>query len=257
MYLHTSQGLHGVTCMVITPVQCVNIALLRNTYIYEFQRVLPYHTQRSAVPTADCAKKHIVSKMTTLHTRRPAPYNHRYHYGLRSQRDLPSQTSTRVPIYHDADVDAPWHHMAQTYEWVIEQEFMTLDKCNRKTEQWILEQQIFLAANNRDRRSGRGPAAQRGLWEEMAYTYEVEAERWMQHEEEARRKAAEREKEKARIVEEEVRRIESRIRNKREAERRKFAEEKARAYAGRTTTRSGALSHHPLSRSRFRQFRGR
>jgi hypothetical protein len=118
--------------------------------------------------------------------------------------------------------------MAHTYECVVEQEYMTLDQRGRKTEQWILEQQIFLTSGNQ--RSTPGPAAQRRMWEEVAYAYEIEAERWMRHEEEARRRAMERERQKRRIVQEEVRKIEARIRYKQETERRKAEEARARAY---------------------------
>ena len=168
--------------------------------------------------------------MTALHARIPAPYNNRSQYNLRSQTEPLPRTSTRPRHYREADVDAePWHHMAQTYEWVVEQEYMTVDKRGRKTEQWILEQQIFLTRS--DQRPTQSPTAQRKMWEEVAYAYEIEAERWMRHEEETRRRAAEREREKRRIVQEEVRKIEARIRYKQEMERRKAAEVKARAYA--------------------------
>lgn len=120
--------------------------------------------------------------------------------------------------------------MAHTYTWVVEQEFITLEKRDRKTEQWILEQQIFIAADGCERRSARGPSARRKVWEEVIYSYEIEAERWMRHEEEARRVAAEREKQKARIVQDELRRIETKIRCKREAEKQRFSEERARIY---------------------------
>lgn len=168
------------------------------------------------------------AKMTTLHARIPAHYNNQSQYNLRSQTEPPPRT--RSPRYREADVDTePWHHMAHTYEWVVEQEYMTVDKRGRKTEQWILEQQIFLT--NSDQRPRQSPTAQRKMWEEVAYAYEIEAERWMRHEEETRRRAAEREREKRRIVQEEVRKIEARIRYKQEVERRKAAEARAKAYA--------------------------
>jgi len=119
--------------------------------------------------------------------------------------------------------------MAHAYTWVVEHEYITLDKRDRKTEQWILEQQMFLAAEGSDRRPVRATCAQQKIWEEMVYSYEIEAERWMRHEEESRRRAAEKER-KARVVEDEIRRIETRIRYKREMERRKFAEERQRMY---------------------------
>ncbi|KAG5648515.1 hypothetical protein DXG03_003126 [Asterophora parasitica] len=166
--------------------------------------------------------------MATLH---PRAHHHRLHH---SQTTIPSpSTSNRTPhrsaTYHSVKDKAPWQHMAHTYTWVVEHEYITLDKRDRKTEQWILEQQMFLAAEDGDRRPVRGPGAQQKIWEEMVYSYEIEAERWMRHEEEARRRATERDK-KARVVEEDIRRIEARIRCKREAERRKIAEEKQRSY---------------------------
>jgi hypothetical protein len=167
--------------------------------------------------------------MTALHSHISAPHNNRSQYNLRSQTDRPPRTVTRAPLYRETDVDAePWHHMAHTYEWVVEQEYMTIDKRGRKTEQWILEQQIFLETS--DRRPMQGPAAERKMWEEVAYAYEIEAERWMRHEEEIRRRAAERERARKRIVQEEVRKIEARIRYKQEVEKRKAAEVRAKAY---------------------------
>jgi len=55
-------------------------------------------------------------------------------------------------------------------------------------------------------------------WEELIYVYEVEAEQWMKHEERTRRVAHEREKTRLRI-QEELRRIEARYQQQREAER--------------------------------------
>lgn len=123
----------------------------------------------------------------------------------------------------------PWQHMAQTYEWVVEQEFIKLDKKNKKTEQWVLEQQIFLD-NRVDDFAGRDDSVlRRKIWDEMMYAYEAEAERWMKQEEEVLRAAAEREKERSRIIQEEIRRIEHRIRQKRDLERRKIIEERLRS----------------------------
>ncbi|KAG5639417.1 hypothetical protein H0H81_002949 [Sphagnurus paluster] len=166
--------------------------------------------------------------MASLHPPRSHP-RHRPH---RSQTDLPAhptlprRTPHRSATYPD---EAPWQHMAHTYTWVVEHEYITLEKRDRKTEQWILEQQMFLAAEGGDRVPLRGPSAQQKIWEEMVYSYEIEAERWMRHEEEARRRAAEREK-KTRFLEEEIRRIEARIRYNREAERRKMVEERQRVH---------------------------
>ncbi|KAF9464997.1 hypothetical protein BDZ94DRAFT_1350855 [Collybia nuda] len=173
--------------------------------------------------------------MSTLHPR-VSTSNQRLHHAHRSHRDLPPKLSSRLPPQSRAcrtnDVESvPWQHMAHTYTWVVEQEFITLDKHSRKTEQWILEQQMFLVDECEPQtQAPRGTHAQRKLWQEMAYSYEVEAEQWMRHEEEVRRVAAERERRKARVVQEEMRRIENRIRQKREAERRRITEEKTRIY---------------------------
>ncbi|RDB25417.1 Mitochondrial intermembrane space import and assembly protein 40 [Hypsizygus marmoreus] len=165
---------------------------------------------------------------TATHAHRPA-------HVLRSQTIFPPHSPsrpmpTRSATYPSEKSEAPWQHMAHTYTWVIGQEFLAHDKRDRKTEQWILEQQIFLAADSGERRSARRLGSQRKMWEEMVYSYEIEAERWMRHEEDTRRRAAEREREKTRLIQEELRRVEARIRYKREAERRKIAEEKARIY---------------------------
>ena len=171
--------------------------------------------------------------MTTLQPR--ASTRHPRSHILRSQTDLPQKSvrpSVARPQTYDKDCAGagPWQHMAQTYAWVVEQEFVRLEKRSKKTEQWVLEQQILLMDGTRRQRSDNG-APRRKMWEEMVYVYEVEAEKWMLHEEEARRMAAEREKEKARLIQEEIKRIEARIRNKRDAEKRKMVEEKLRVYA--------------------------
>ncbi|KAL0068879.1 hypothetical protein AAF712_004210 [Marasmius tenuissimus] len=117
--------------------------------------------------------------------------------------------------------------MTDTYAWVVEQEFVKLDKQGRNTEQWIREQQ---------RRVPDGPARQeigervrRRMWEDMMYRYEVEAERWMRHEEEMRRAAAERERRRENLIREELRRMEERLRQQKEA-----AEQKARQESSRS-----------------------
>lgn len=202
-------------------------AILRRGYY------VPIKSKQNSVRSLPCSQRHLSNMTTLLH---PASTNsQRPRHVHRSHTDLPPKLSsrpapTRSHTYHTDDMESvPWQHMAHTYTWVVEQEFITLDKHSRKTEQWILEQQIFLV-DECESQAPRGTRAQRKLWQEMAYSYEVEAEQWMRHEEEARQIAAERERRKAKVVQEEMRRIENRIRQKREAERRRFAEEKARTY---------------------------
>ncbi|KAJ7497371.1 hypothetical protein FB451DRAFT_1211195 [Mycena latifolia] len=114
----------------------------------------------------------------------------------------------------------PWKHMTDTYAWV-ESHCSNLDSDSRrrKTEKWVHEQQIFYSANPRDHLKG---------WDDMILIYDNGAQRWMREEEESRQ----REKEKARIIEEELKRIENRIRRRREMEtaaaRSRAAELKAR-----------------------------
>ncbi|KAF9529397.1 hypothetical protein CPB83DRAFT_765079 [Crepidotus variabilis] len=67
--------------------------------------------------------------------------------------------------------------------------------------------------------------SRRNEWEELIYVYEVEAENWIKQEEKARKIANEREKARLRI-QEELRRIEARYQQKRDAER--IAREEAR-----------------------------
>lgn len=116
--------------------------------------------------------------------------------------------------------------MAQTYTWVVEQEFVKFDKRNINTEQWIVEQQIFLTTRTEQPSRGRGTRPE--VWEEIVYTHEVEADRWLRQEEQARQMAEEREREEeeARTAQENIRRIEARIRQKREEEKRRLAEER-------------------------------
>lgn len=122
-----------------------------------------------------------------------------------------------------ASTPGPWQHMASTYAWVAEQE---MDKRNGKTEQWVLEQQITFDGHKRRPRSEK--SVRRKLREEEIYTYAVEAERWMRQEEEARRVAEARNREKARLIQDELRRIEERVRRRREEEKHRIVEERIR-----------------------------
>jgi len=102
--------------------------------------------------------------------------------------------------------------MADTYAWVLEQEFVKVDRKKRTTEQWIFEQKPRFPANIQERREIEERVRQR-MWEEAMNNYEIEAEKWMRREEEFRREAAERERlKKARDLQEEVRRFEARMR---------------------------------------------
>jgi len=122
--------------------------------------------------------------------------------------------------------------MAETYAWVVGQDLGRQDKFSRKTEKWVLEQQVFYTDPKTHEKGVREK-----VWEEVIYSYENDAERWMREEEEIRRIAAEKQRERARLVEEEIRRIETRIRQKRDEEKRRNMEEKLRAMEARERDR--------------------
>lgn len=66
------------------------------------------------------------------------------------------------------------------------------------------------------------------VWDEFQYEYEAEAHRWIEYEEEMRRRRREREEEKNRVIQSEVRRIQARVRQRRDSERHVIAEERKR-----------------------------
>jgi hypothetical protein len=121
--------------------------------------------------------------------------------------------------------------MTNTQAWVLEQGHGRTDKEKQrtKTRPRVFEQRdSFLGGNLRDKDDL--PAAwedrtRRHMWDELLYAYELEGDRWMRQEEEMRRLAVERERTKARYVQEEFRRLEIRMRQRREAERQRMVQE--------------------------------
>ncbi|KAF9012402.1 hypothetical protein BDQ17DRAFT_699876 [Cyathus striatus] len=174
--------------------------------------------------------------MATRHARMDGERQHHYYTttrhlpGVSASGMHPRANSGTAEHGREAGRDVPWQHMTETYTWVIEQELQRVERRNRKTEQWVLSQQIYVSTD--DRR--RGIPVMRGeeMWKEMVYGYEREAREWMK-EEEARRRAVERERvrERERAIQEEVRKVEERIRHKREDERHRFMEERTRRHA--------------------------
>jgi len=128
--------------------------------------------------------------------------------------------------------------MADTYAWVVEQEFVKVDRKNRTTEQWIFEQKIRFPADTQERRDIE-ERVRRRMWEEAMNNYEIEAEKWMRHEEELRRMAAEREREekKARNLQEELRRFEARMRSTRQEHTEKHREVPENRYRAQQAAR--------------------
>lgn len=149
---------------------------------------------------------------------------------IRSERIHRSQTDIPHIPFHIRDTSNQWRHMAETYAWVVEQEFIHFEK-NRS---WIPEPQV--------KSRGKGTRGDAFWREEMLYAYELEAEQWMRHQEEARRRLAERERARANLIQEEIRRVEERVRQKREAEKRRIAEERYRMMAELNRRKASRMS---------------
>ncbi|KAM6502206.1 hypothetical protein JOM56_002183, partial [Amanita muscaria] len=131
--------------------------------------------------------------------------------------------------HHHHHHHQPWHQMAHAYAWVDKHDnHIRRDKQTTKTEQWVLEQRVYF--NHTQPQPARVKAQRQKAWDEVVYTQEVEEDEWTRRETEIRRRVMQRELERARIVQEELRRTEERIRMKREAERQKMAEERANMY---------------------------
>jgi hypothetical protein len=126
--------------------------------------------------------------------------------------------------------------MAQTYAWVAEQECVRQEKERRRVDRWVFEEPFLMTGEFVPKRVRKmsGPefyGLEQTVVEEIVYCYEEEAVRWMKHEEEVRQLAIRREKEKERAIQEQVKRIEARVRQRKTEERQKLAEERSRAYA--------------------------
>lgn len=159
-----------------------------------------------------------------------------------------------------ADESGPWAQTVNTYTWVLEQQYRDRDQRDgaeffftghipahqsseyggeRRQRQRVastgMGAGLGLGANARASINIRvfepewaATSTSRGAWEEKAFDVDAQARVWMLQEE-ARRIAAQREAERTRVVQEEVRRIQFRIQLKREAERQRIMEERRRA----------------------------
>ncbi|KAF8806416.1 hypothetical protein BYT27DRAFT_6624839 [Phlegmacium glaucopus] len=143
--------------------------------------------------------------------------------------------SCRQPQAHPypSNVDAPWKQMSHAFSWAAEQDFMKGDMRGMKTEDWVRQQQTFCHSSRKEiYMVPRSPLVKSRTqdWEEVIYVYEIGEDIRMK-DDQAHRVALEREKARARI-QEELRRIEARFEEKREAERRERIEQaKRRAHA--------------------------
>jgi hypothetical protein len=152
---------------------------------------------------------------------------YRYAAPTRSKSDLPHPSPKRSTprrmqtTENPSEAEGPWKHMAETYAWVADQEQLKLEKKNKKTAKWVIEQQSFL-----DDRTNQRDKSPRRTWEECTCVYEVDGEK---REVESRRVPMEREEDKAKVIENEIRRIQARVQKKKESEKKRLAEEKLRA----------------------------
>ncbi|KDQ53553.1 hypothetical protein JAAARDRAFT_39245 [Jaapia argillacea MUCL 33604] len=163
-----------------------------------------------------------------------SPYYHRPRYDSTTRRDdtvrsktpLPSTSRLQPSRTHGNQNLNPrtkvtprdGERTEELYSWMIEQEFLGPKGKYSETERWVHGQKGLSDSKQRDERKKK--------WDNMFEEYEVQAAAWAAREEEVRRKAIEREMERTRLVREQMERIEERIRQKREAERQKIAEER-------------------------------
>lgn len=121
------------------------------------------------------------------------------------------------------DEGSPWKEIVNTYEWVVQQEYLELRKRSAH------QPDGYGAGNHRYMNTQHGSRCsedyKRWVWEKTAYDIDAQARNWMAQEE-ARRIAALREAEKARLIQEEIQRCAERVMQRKEQERRRIQEEK-------------------------------
>lgn len=126
--------------------------------------------------------------------------------------------------------------MSHVFPWAAEQDFVKGAMRGMKTEDWVKQQQTYCHSSKEPCYSvPRSPLrkSQTQDWDEVIYVYEIGGEVRMK-DDQARRVALEREKARARI-QEELRKIDARFEEKREAERReRVAQSKRRLHEEHT-----------------------
>ncbi|KAL1748822.1 hypothetical protein HDZ31DRAFT_59997 [Schizophyllum fasciatum] len=170
------------------------------------------------------------------------------------------ESSRPATPQHSRSASDPQHrapHSASRTRWPLEPE---PEPKPHTTEEWVREQQAVAAEENEWRHQHREKLFGNPLhaftnehayprppdamddtpWDELARTYELDAERWMRAQEAARADARARERE--RVLKEQMHRVEARIRGRREAERAQASEERARRYAQERLGRARARS---------------
>lgn len=194
---------------------------------------------------------------STLHTMQTAPSAHARPSA--SHHRSHSTEPRRKPV-----APAPWQApITHTHAWALNQGFSSSTstlgpkqprylKEGWTTEEWVVQPPMYYVSRDSDvpivpkfpphdergrpHRSGSlrrdGPTTPRRAaeWDDMMYQYEADAERWMRHEEQARRLAEERLRTRNRL-DDELRRIDERIRLRKHEQRRMYEESRARAMA--------------------------
>lgn len=150
---------------------------------------------------------------------------------IRGKPEAPFQSHYHRTVFTESA--CPYYEKTQTYAWVLEQEDILKERSKQdKTQKWVFEQRSQSPGSTLQGKDDFPQAWEektRGqMWEELVYAYELESDRWRRQEEENKRLAEMREKAKARYIQEELRRLEARIRSKREAERQRMVEERLR-----------------------------
>ncbi|KAJ4467970.1 hypothetical protein C8J55DRAFT_525315 [Lentinula edodes] len=96
------------------------------------------------------------------------------------------RSASQPPPRKPTATSGPWQHMANTYAWVVEQEFVQVDRKNRTTEQWIFEQKIRSPDVGTQERQNIEERVRRRMWEEAMNEYEIEEDELRRFEFEAR-----------------------------------------------------------------------
>ncbi|KAF9222549.1 hypothetical protein BS17DRAFT_783022 [Gyrodon lividus] len=149
-----------------------------------------------------------------------------------SRLHFPQRRETTYHYEPTAPSSPHWKQTSQTQSWAREQDtFKPVHK--QTTEEWVNEQIHMTDRSNYEGRArplGKEELRQR-MWNELLYEYEAEAHKWMKHEAETRRRAQEREREETRRrnIQEDISRIQARVRQRRDSERQAIADERRKS----------------------------
>lgn len=143
---------------------------------------------------------------------------------------FPQRYSTRY--HNDAATPNPVHQKDLSDTWRRERGADGYNPHKHTTEEWV-DEQIHFTHRLNDQQANQPldrEQLRRRMWDELLYEYETEAQKWMKHESEIRQRDRERELEdRKRAVQEDISRIEARVRQRRDSERQAIAEERRRS----------------------------